>query len=234
MLKFHLALGPSPSVSPEKAHLFSSIIIHMSTLISQISGWALGVIDKTGYAGVFILSMLESAAIPIPSEIVVPFSGFLASSGRFGLLAVVLVATAANLTGSVILFLIGRSGGRWILERYGKYVFIHQKDLDLGDRWFLKHGVKAVFFGRMLPVVRTFISLPAGVAKMNFKKFAAYTFLGALPWNFALAYIGFKMGENWEVLHPYFQKLNYAIAGLIGVGILWYIFKHQKAKAAGI
>lgn len=202
----------------------------MTAIISQISSWALGVIDKAGYAGVFVLSALESAAIPIPSEIVVPFSGFLASADRFALWAVVLIATAANLTGSIILFLIGRSGGRWILERYGKYVFIHQKDLDLGDRWFLKYGVRAVFFGRMLPVVRTFISLPAGVAKMNFKKFIFYTFFGALPWNFVLAYVGFKMGENWEILHPYFQKLNYAIAGLIVVGILWYIFKHKKHK----
>lgn len=202
----------------------------MTVIISQISSWALGVIDKAGYAGVFVLSALESAAIPIPSEIVVPFSGFLASSGRFGLFAVILVATLANLIGSIILFLIGRSGGRWILERYGKYVFIHQKDLDLGDRWFLKYGVRAVFFGRMLPVVRTFISLPAGVAGMNFKKFIFYTFFGALPWNFVLAYVGFKMGENWEILHPYFQKLNYAIAGLIVVGILWYIFKHKKHR----
>lgn len=185
-------------------------------------------IDKTGYIGVFILSALESAAIPIPSEIVVPFSGFLASSGRFSLLAVVLIATAANLAGSIILFLIGRSGGRWILERYGKYVFIHQKDLDLGDRWFVKHGARAVFFGRMLPVVRTFISLPAGVAGMNFKKFTAYTFLGALPWNFALAYVGFKMGENWEVLHPYFRQTNYIIAGVIVLGILWFLLKHTK------
>lgn len=184
-----------------------------------------------------MLSMLESAAIPIPSEIVVPFSGFLASSGRFVLLAVVLVATVANLAGSIILFFIGRSGGRWILERYGKYVFIHQKDLDIGDRWFLKYGARAVFFSRMLPVVRTFISLPAGVANMNFKKFTALTFFGALPWNFALAYIGFKMGENWDALHIYFQKANFIIAGLILIGVLWYVFKHKKhrkTKVAGM
>lgn len=185
-------------------------------------------IDKTGYVGVFVLSMLESAAIPIPSEIVIPFSGFLVFSGRFAFWAVVIVSTLANLIGSIILFAVGWSGGRWILEKYGKYVFIHKKDLDTGDRWFSQYGVRAVFFSRMLPVVRTFISLPAGVAKMNFKKFIAYTFLGALPWNFALAYIGFKMGENWDTFHIYFQKANYIIAGLILIGVIWYIVKHRK------
>ncbi len=190
----------------------------------------MGVIDKTGYVGVFVLSMLESAAIPIPSEVVVPFSGFLASSGRFEFWAVVFWATVANLTGSIILFVIGRSGGRWILERYGKYIFVHQKDLDLGDNWFLKYGSRAVFFGRMLPVVRTFISLPAGIGNMNFKKFVAFTFLGALPWNFALALAGLKFGDNWEVLHPYFQKLNYVIALLIVLAVAWYIIRHHKHK----
>ena len=190
----------------------------------------MSVIDKTGYVGVFVLSMLESAAIPIPSEVVVPFAGFLASSGRFGFWAVVFAATLANLAGSIVLFLIGRSGGRWILERYGKYVFIHQKDLDLGDRWFSKYGSAAVFFGRMLPVVRTFVSLPAGIAKMNFKKFTAFTFLGALPWNFMLALIGLKLGDNWEVLHPYFQKLNYGIVFLIVLAVVWYIVKHKHKK----
>jgi len=200
----------------------------LSAILSTISSWALSVIDKTGYVGVFVLSMLQSAAIPIPSEVVVPFAGFLASSGRFGFWAVVFAATLANLAGSIVLFLIGRSGGRWILERYGKYVFIHQKDLDLGDRWFSKYGSAAVFFGRMLPVVRTFISLPAGIAQMSFKKFTAFTFLGALPWNFMLALIGLKLGDNWEVLHPYFQKLNYAIVGVIAVFIILYIRKHYK------
>src|SRR3990167_5744817 len=149
----------------------------MFEIISRVSGWALELIDSTGYMGVFILSALESAAIPIPSEVVIPFSGFLVASGKFSFLGVVVVSTFANLVGSLVLFLIGRSGGRWILENYGKYIFVHKKDLDTADRWFLKHGTTAVFWGRMLPVIRTFISLPAGISGMKFSKFCALTFL---------------------------------------------------------
>src|SRR3989338_7174122 len=107
----------------------------MIELISYISEWALKIIGQTGYAGIFLLSALESCAIPIPSEVVIPFSGFLAASGKFSFLGVVVVATFANLVGSLVLFLIGRSGGRWILENYGKYIYIHKKDLDIADRW---------------------------------------------------------------------------------------------------
>ncbi|MDD5431100.1 MAG: DedA family protein [Candidatus Pacebacteria bacterium] len=197
-------------------------------LLSTIASWSLEVIDKTGYAGVFVLSSLESAGIPIPSEVVIPFSGFLAVQGRFSFLGVVLTATLANVFGSLILYLIGRSGGRWILEKYGKYVLIHKKDLDTGDRWFYKYGSKIIFFGRLLPVVRTFISLPAGIAKMNLVKFLFYTVLGALPWNFALAEIGVKLGEKWDLLHSYFQKFDIIIV-LFAAGVAaWYLYKHLK------
>ena len=202
----------------------------MFEIISNISNWALGIINTTGYVGIFILSLLESAAIPIPSEVVIPFSGFLVASGKFSLWGVVLVATLANLAGSVILFLIGRSGGRWILENYGKYFLIHKKDLDKADAWFNKHGIKAVFFSRMLPVVRTFISLPAGIAKMNILKFAVFTFLGALPWNFALAFIGYKAGENWNLLHDYFRKADIFIVLLIVAVVAGYVWRHKKNR----
>lgn len=202
----------------------------MIELISYISEWALGIIERTGYAGIFVLSALESAAIPIPSEVVVPFSGFLAMSGKFSLWGVVGVATLANLAGSIALFLIGKSGGRRILEQYGKYVLIHKKDLDRADVWFNRHGVKAVFFSRMLPVVRTFISLPAGVAGMNVWKFSAFTFLGALPWNLVLAVVGYKAGENWNLLHNYFRKADVFIAILIIALAGWHVRKHLKNK----
>ena len=200
----------------------------MSEVLAYISNFALAVIDKTGYAGVFILSALESSAIPIPSEVVVPFSGFLAVSGRFSFWPVVFVATIANLAGSLILYFIAKGEGRWILEHYGEYIFIHKDDIDKGDRWFQKYGTKAVFWGRLLPVVRTFISFGAGIAKMDLYKFTAYTFLGALPWNFALALVGYKAGTNWDILHDYFQKLDILIVLLIGSGIFWYIWKHKK------
>ena len=202
----------------------------MFEIISYVSEWALEVIERTGYAGIFILSALESAAVPIPSEIVVPFSGFLVIVGKFSLWGVVWVATLANLIGSIALFLIGRSGGRWFLEKYGKYLLIHKKDLDKADVWFARHGVKAVFFSRMLPVVRTFISLPAGIARMNILKFSVFTFLGALPWNFVLAFIGYKARENWNMLHDYFRKADIFIVLLFIAVVVWYIWSHKKNR----
>src|SRR3990167_6814347 len=200
----------------------------MVEIISYISEWALAVIKETGYSGIFILSALESAAVPIPSEVVIPFSGFLVITGKFSFWGVVWVATLANLAGSVVLFLVGRSGGRWFVEKYGRYLLIHKIDMDRADVWFEKHGVRAVFFSRMLPVVRTFISLPAGIAGMNIWKFSIFTFLGALPWNFVLAFIGYKAGENWNLLHNYFRKANIFIVALILIVVVWYVIKHTK------
>lgn len=202
----------------------------MTNVIAQISDFALYLIDKTGYAGIFLLSALESCAIPIPSEVVIPFSGFLAVSGRFNIWLVILVATIANLAGSVILFWIGRGGGRWILERYGKYVLIHKHDMEKGDEWFKKYGTRAIFWGRMLPVIRTFVSLAAGVGEMNFFKFSAVTFLGSLPWNAGLAVIGYKTGENWRVLENYFRKLDILIVAIILSLIGWYVWRHLKKR----
>lgn len=202
----------------------------MLSLIEAISIFALDIISRFGYIGVFILSALESAAIPIPSEVVVSFSGFLVSSGRFSFWPIVFTATFANLVGSIILFFIGKSGLRWILENYGKYVLIHKKDLETGDKWFQKHGLKAVFFGRLLPIVRTFISLPAGIAGIKFYKFVVFTFLGALPWNFALALAGLKAGENWNILLTYFRKFDIFIIGLLVILIVWYIVRHKRRK----
>lgn len=202
----------------------------MFEIFSYISNWALGIINTTGYLGIFILSALESAAIPIPSEVVLPFSGFLSASGRFDIWAVIFIATLANLAGSIVLFWIGKSGGRWILERYGKYFLIHKNDLEKGDRWFIRHGNKAIFWSRMLPVVRTFISLPAGVSGMNFSKFCLLTFLGALPWNAGLAFVGYKTGENWDILHDYFRSADVVIITLAIVFIGWYIRNHFKKK----
>ena len=197
-------------------------------MLANISSFALNIIDKTGYTGVFILSLLESAAIPIPSEIVVPFSGFLAVSGRFSFWPVVFVTTVANLAGSLILFSLSKSGGRWILENYGKYILIHKDDLEKGDEWFRKYGTKAVFWGRILPGIRTFVSLGAGVAEMDLHKFIVYTFLGALPWNFTLTLVGYKTGKNWNILHNYFKKVDIIIVVLIVLGIVWYIWRHKK------
>lgn len=197
-------------------------------ITSFLSAIAIHLMTVFGYTGLFVLSLLESAAIPIPSEIVLPFAGFLVASGQFSFWSAVFLATLANIVGSVILFWIGISGGRWVLERYGKYVLIHHRDIERGEAWFSRHGAKAVFWGRLMPVVRTFISLPAGVSQMNFKKFLTYTALGSLPWNFILVYLGLKTGENWDSLRPYFNFFDIVIvaAALLLVGS--YIYKKRN------
>lgn len=204
----------------------------MFRLTDTLSSWALNlilnIIDQSGYLGIFVLSALESAAIPIPSEIVVPFAGFLAQEGRFIFWVLVTLVSLANLTGSVGIYWIARVWGRPILDRFGKYVLIRKHDLDKADGLFLKHGAKFIFIGRLLPVVRTFISIPAGVAKMNFFKFSFYTFFGSLPWNLALALVGFKAGENWNILSSYFHKFNFVIIGAAVAGIVLYVIHHFK------
>jgi len=199
-------------------------------MINFLSTVAINLMTVFGYTGLFVLSLLESAAIPIPSEIVLPFAGFLVASGQFLFWPAVLLATLGNVVGSAILFWIGISGGRWILEKYGKYVFIHHSEIEKGEAWFERHGAKAVFWGRMMPIVRTFISLPAGVSRMNFKKFLLYTTLGALPWNFALVYLGMKAGQNWDSFRPYFHIVDYIIVAIVVVLVIRHFIKNRKHK----
>jgi membrane protein DedA with SNARE-associated domain len=196
-----------------------------------LSSTAIHLLTVAGYGGLFILSLIESCGIPVPSEIVLPFAGFLVASHQFALLNATVVATLGNFVGSAILFWIGISGGRWLLERYGKYVLIHRHDIERGDAWFSRHGVKAVFWGRMLPIVRTFVSLPAGVNRMNFKKFSLFTILGALPWNFALIYAGYKAGQNWDSFRPYFHYIDITIAIIVVILVVRHFIKNHHRHA---
>ncbi|OGN32896.1 MAG: hypothetical protein A3I39_00520 [Candidatus Yanofskybacteria bacterium RIFCSPLOWO2_02_FULL_47_9b] len=200
----------------------------ISIILAYIASLALQFINATGYAGVFILSALESCAIPIPSEVVVPFSGFLAATGQFNIVLVIILATLGNWLGSLVLYGIGKSGGRHLVEKYGKYILIRSHDLDQADDWFRRHGSSTVFWSRVLPVVRTFSSLPAGVARMNLKKFNTYTLVGSAIWNTGLAYAGYTAGEHWDSFHKYFQKFDIVIGTIIVFGIIWFIIKHLK------
>lgn len=200
----------------------------MNGLFAAIGGGILSVIDAMGYRGIFFLSLLESAAIPIPSEIVVPFSGFLVSRSSFTMWGVIGAATVGNLAGSLILYAIGRSGARWVLEEYGHWMFVHQRHLDMGDRWFSRHGTSIVFWGRLLPVIRTFISLPAGIARMSLLSFMTWTLLGALPWNAALVYAGFRAGEQWYLIRDSLHWVNYVILACVAAGILYRVWYHKK------
>ena len=197
----------------------------MFTIIEQIVSWALALVSKFGYGGIFFTMMLESAAIPIPSEVVLPFSGFLASSGRFSFWLIVFVATIANLTGATILYFIGFFGGRTVLERYGKYLLISTESISKMDRWLDRYEDQVAFFSRLLPGVRTFSSLLIGAGKINFKKFIFYTLAGSFIWNLPLAYAGLITGNNWNFLRPYFQKFELAILAAFLIIVVWFIFR---------
>jgi membrane protein DedA with SNARE-associated domain len=197
-------------------------------IISMLASFIIWGISGLGYSGVAIMMAIESACIPLPSEIIMPFAGYLVAKGQFTLLGVTLAGSIGSVIGSVLAYWVGIYGGRKFIEKYGKYILISYHDLDLADKFFNKYGSGAIFFSRMLPVVRTFISLPAGIAKMNFTKFVIYTFLGSLPWCFGLAYAGKKLGDHWNTLGAYFHKFDAVIGILFIVMITWYIRRHLK------
>lgn len=202
-------------------------------MMSSLEQWLVQALADYGLLAVFITMILESACIPIPSEIVVPYGGFLAAQGHVALWQVILAATLANLIGSSVAYGVGRYGGRTLVVRYGRYVFISPHHLDKADEWFERRGQMTVLVTRMMPGVRTFISVPAGVARMPFVRFAVYTFLGALPWNAALAYLGFAFGTNWERLQGYFSRFNWVVWALLALALVAaVVWKWRGARAS--
>ncbi len=176
-----------------------------------------------GYWGVAIGMAVESANIPLPSEIILPFGGFLVSQGHLSFWGVVLAGTIGGTVGSSVSYFIGSVGGRPLVLRYGRYVGLGPEKLDLADHWFARYGEATVFLTRLLPVVRTFISLPAGISRMNFKRFVVYTFAGSLIWSIALTYVGVVLGENWHELKPWFHRLDVVVVTLLAAaGLLWW------------
>lgn len=194
-----------------------------------LARWITDFITQVSYPGIFLLMLLESACIPIPSEITMPFSGFLTSKGLFDFWLVVLVGALGNLAGSWIAYFLGWWGEstvvRSLIRRWGKYILISEDEFNRAEKWFNRYGEAIVFFSRLLPVVRTFISLPAGIAKMNFLKFSGYTFLGSLLWSYALTKFGYSLGENWHVLEKYFRQFQFIIGGILFIIIFWYILR---------
>jgi membrane protein DedA with SNARE-associated domain len=201
-------------------------------IIEVLAKFTIDTISSSGYLGIVILMAIESACIPLPSEIIMPFSGYLVFRGDFELFRTGLAGAFGCVLGSVPAYYLGLYGGRPLVERYGKYVLISYRDLDLADRWFDRYGDWAIFFGRLLPVVRTFISFPAGVARMNFTRFVIYTLIGSFPWCLGLAYIGMKLGENWDSLGVYFHRFDIVIGILFVLGALYYIWRHLKGRKA--
>lgn len=205
----------------------------MGHLLDALKTWMEHAVGTGGYPWIFLLMLLESACIPIPSEVTMPVAGLLAQAGKISLAGAILVGTLGNLAGSLVAYWVGRSGGRGLLLKYGRFVFIKPHDIERADLWFERYGGKAVFFSRLLPVVRTFISLPAGVAEMPIVRFTLMTFLGCLPWSAALTYAGYVLGQNWKRILPYSDVVTYAILGIVVLGIAWWLIKNRTKGAPG-
>ena len=207
------------------------------TVLEAIGAWIMHQISAFGYIGVIFLMAIESACIPLPSEVIMPFAGSLTIAlviggvtqlARFNLWLVGLAGALGCLIGSILAYWVGVWGGRQFILRYGKYVLITKRDLDGADRFFNRYGEAAIFISRLLPVVRTFISLPAGICRMNFGRFCLYTFIGSVPWCLALAWVGRILGENWKVIEKYFRKGDIVIAILIVAAVFLFLYRHFR------
>lgn len=203
----------------------------IAKIIAVLSSFIIATISALGYWGIVLLMAIESACIPLPSEIIMPFSGYLVSRGEMNLWWVAIAGAFGCVVGSIVAYYVGMYGGRPFIEKYGRYVLVSRHDLDLADRWFAKYGEAIVFISRLLPAVRTFIAFPAGVARMNMTRFIIYTFAGSLPWCLGLAYVGQKLGEQWdkdERLKTWFHRFDFVI-GIVGViFVAWWIWRHVK------
>ena len=203
-----------------------------ASITDWLVNWAVDVIDTLGLPGIFVLMLFESACIPIPSEATFLFAGFNVSRGEYSTLAVVAVGTAANVVGSWLAYAIGYYGRVDILEKHGAKLHIKPSHLQWADRWFEKYGDATVFFTRMLPIVRTFISLPAGVARMPFWRFTVLTTLGCIPWIWMLTVIGREAGDRWEDWKDSLHYIDYAVAAAIVIGGVWLYVRNRRKRAA--
>jgi membrane protein DedA with SNARE-associated domain len=189
-----------------------------------------------GYPGLFLLIVLESTMVPIPSLLVMPFAGFLASQGEFSLPIILVINSAGALTGSSLSYWLGAAGGKPLLLRYGKYLFVRPKDIEKTEQYFAKHGGKTIFIGRFLPVVRHLISIPAGIARMPLPHFLTLTFLGATIWGGGLMVVGYQLGSNWESIAAKAKRVDLLIAGLIVIAILAvvvrFVLRRRREQAA--
>lgn len=217
----------------------------LQKILAPIVAWMVSVMAAMGPMGVMLLMAIESACIPLPSEVIMPFAGYLAFKNQltfFGLgadnataqiwIAGIFGALGCNL-GSIPAYEVGAWGGRRAIEKYGRYIWLHTGHLDQAHRFFERFGSEAIIIGRLLPVVRTFIALPAGIARMDRTRFHIYTFIGSLPWCLGLAWVGYKLGEKWNTLGAYFHKLDAVIGVLILAGVGWFIYDHLKNRAKG-
>ena len=199
-------------------------------IIRPLIEFIISFISRVGYLGIFSLMVLESAMIPIPSEIIMPFSGFLVSAGKFGPILVVLAGSLGNLVGSILTYYFGLKVGRAFIIKYGKYVFFKKEHLEFTERLFKNYGDKISFIGRLLPVIRTYVSLPAGIGRTNFIKFVFYTLIGSLIWNSVLTFAGMQLGNNWKNIDRYSIYLDIVTICIIVGFSAWLVLKFKKGR----
>jgi membrane protein DedA with SNARE-associated domain len=202
----------------------------MPSILSVATNFIIHTISTLGYAGVGLLMALQTVAVPIPSEVILPFAGFLASTGRFNIWLIALVGGLGSCLGSSIAYYIGYKGGRSLIVKFGKYILISHHDLNMTEKFFAKFGSIAIFIGQLLPIVRSFIAFAAGLAEEVFWKFLLFTFLGSFLWSLLLAYIGQKLGQNWSSLHNQFHNLDLLIILIIIIGAAWWINRHIRHR----
>jgi membrane protein DedA with SNARE-associated domain len=203
----------------------------VARILEVLTALIVATISTLGYGGIVLLMAIESACVPLPSEIIMPFSGYLVYTGRFNIWLVAVAGAFGCVVGSLAAYWVGMFGGRPLIEKYGKFVLVSKRDLDLADRWFDRFGEVIVFVSRLLPAIRTFIAFPAGVARMNLKKFIIYTFAGSLPWCLGLAYVGQKLGERWDKdprLKMLFHRFDFLIGIVIVLAAAWWIWRHLR------
>jgi membrane protein DedA with SNARE-associated domain len=203
--------------------VFRQILVLLATFVIWI-------ISTLGYAGIVVAMAIESACIPLPSEVIMPFSGYLVSQGRFSLWGVSVAGALGCTLGSAVAYAAGAYGGRPFILEYGRYFLISAQELDRADRWFARYGMAATFISRLLPVIRTFISLPAGIARVPFLPFLAYAFLGSLPWSWVLAYVGMLLGEHWERVGGVLHSLDVVIVLALVAGVAWFLWRHWPRR----
>jgi len=209
----------------------------LAKLISVFAGFIIAAISTMGYGGIVLLMAIESACIPLPSEIIMPFAGYLVFRGELDLWLVAAAGALGCVLGSLLAYWVGAWGGRPLVEKYGRYILVSPHDLQTADRWFQRRGDIIILIGRLLPVVRTFIAFPAGVARMPIFKFILYTFIGSFIWCWSLAWIGVRLGERWNTLGPWFHRFDTLNVVLVLLLFGWYVWRHirhmRRPRASG-
>jgi membrane protein DedA with SNARE-associated domain len=207
--------------------------IYSQGMSEKLIALLIAFIAKGGLTGVMLLMAIQSACIPIPSEVIMPFAGYALAHSQWDLIVLATLASLASNLGSIPAYWIGAKGGRPMVERYGKYLLLSRRDLDLADHFFARFGSITVLVGRMLPIVRTFIAFPAGIAKMNQFRFHLYTFIGSWPWCYALAYIGMKLGDRFQTdprFKAFFDRFHHGVEVVLIAGFVWFVWTHWKNR----